>query len=143
MDSGFNATRRQKSTENQSIMQPLIYKQCPTRLSNGDFAEILYLQGGPVVVLSHGGIASYKSADAVSDPLGNGLLGTAELPDDRELEAKEDSFVAHIRSGFVQLHNDYALLVTPFHATLFASNSDALEGKDRLAQVPLDAIDLV
>lgn len=124
-------------------MEKLIFKQSPITLKNGEFAEMLHVQGGPVVLISQLGLASFKSEDAVNDPLGTGRLGYAELPEAIQLERIDDSFVAHIRSGLVQLHNGRALLVTPFHATLFESNNHALEGKQALAQVPLNAIDLV
>ena len=124
-------------------MQPLVFKQSTTTLSNGDFAEILHIQGGPVVVISAGGMASYKSVQAVDDPLGNGRLGSADIPENTSLEAVEGSFVVSIRSGFAQLQGGYALLITPFHATLFRSSEDALEGKEPLAQVPLNQIDLL
>ncbi|MCG8671089.1 MAG: hypothetical protein MI867_16910 [Pseudomonadales bacterium] len=124
-------------------MQPLIHQQTPITLKNGEFAEMLHVQGGPVILISSLGLASFKSAEAVEDPLGNGRLGYAELPENVGLEKHEDSFVAHCRSGFVQLHGGKALLVTPFHATLFNNNDDALEGKNPLAQVPLNDIDLL
>lgn len=124
-------------------MQPLVFKQSTITLKNGEFAEMLHIQGGPVVIVSAGGLASYKSEMAVDDPLGNGRLGSAELPDSLTLQAVNDSFVASIRSGFAQLHGGFALLITPFHATLFANNEQALEGKEPLAQVPLNQIDLL
>ena len=124
-------------------MQPLIFEQSTRTLKNGEFAEILHVQGGPVVVLSASGLASYKSVEYVSDPLGNGLMGYAEIPIEASLQVIENSFVVNIRSGFVQLHNGMALLITPFHATLFANNTDALSGQNRIAQVPMDAVDLI
>ena len=143
MDSSANATNLQKIHTNQEIMQPLIFKQTAIDLKNGDFAEMLHIQGGPVVVVSAGGLASYKSEAAVNDPLGNGRLGSADIPAGVTLKAVDDSFVDIIRSGFAQLHGGFALLVTPFHATLFANNEHSLEGKEPLAQVPLNQIDLL
>ncbi|MDX1694574.1 MAG: hypothetical protein R3208_12480 [Ketobacteraceae bacterium] len=124
-------------------MQPLIFRQSTMTLPEGAFAEILHIQGGPVVVVSAGALASYKSEAAITDPLANGRLGYAEIPDTVGLTPQNDTFVSSIRSGFAQLHGGLALLVTPFHATLFASNEDALEGKNPLAQVPLNQIDLL
>lgn len=124
-------------------MQPLVFKQSKITLNNGEFAELLHIQGGPVVAISRTGLASFKSADHVNDPLGNGLLGYSDLPATISLTPKEESFVESIRSGFVQLHDGFALLITPFHATLFANNDDALSGNNRLAQVPLNDIDLL
>lgn len=143
IDFRFKATNLQKTHVNQGIMQPLVFKQSATTLSNGEFAEILHIQGGPVVVISAGGMASYKSEAAVDDPLGNGRLGSADIPGAVALEAREGSFVASIRSGFAQLHGGFALLITPFHATLYRTNEQALEGKEPLAQVPLNQIDLL
>ena len=124
-------------------MQPLVFKQSPVTLKNGEFAEILHIQGGPVVVISAAGLASYKSESAMADPLGNGRLGYADIPDEVSLEPADETFVESIRSGFVQLRGGLALLVTPFHATLYASNDDALSGSNPLAQVPLNQIDLL
>lgn len=124
-------------------MQPLIFEQTPTTLKNGEFAEVLHVQGGPVILVSPFGLASFKSAAAIDDPLGNGRLGYADLPEGVTLTVKEDTFVASMHAGFAQLHDGKSLLVTPFHATLFASNDDALEGKNKLAQVPLNEIDLL
>lgn len=124
-------------------MQPLIFQQTPTTLKNGEFAEILHVQGGPVILVSQLGLASFKNAESVNDPLGNGRLGYAEMPDGVSLALKDDSFIATMHAGFAQLHDGKALLVTPFHATLFMSNDEALEGKNKLAQVPLNDIDLL
>jgi hypothetical protein len=143
IDSGSKATNLQKWHENQDIMQPLVFKQSTVTLKNGEFGEILHIQGGPVVVVSAGGLASYKSESAMKDPLGNGRLGYADIPDEVGLEPADGTFVESIRSGFVQLQGGLALLVTPFHATLYASNDDALGGQNPLAQVPLNQIDLL
>ncbi|PIE41683.1 MAG: hypothetical protein CSA49_02200 [Gammaproteobacteria bacterium] len=124
-------------------MQPLIYKQSLITLNNGETAEMLHVQGGPVILVSQLGLASFKNEQAVDDPLGNGRLGYAEIPESITLSLIDGSFVAQIRSGFIQLHDGKAMLVTPFHATLFTSNDDALEGKNKIAQVPLNDIDLV
>ncbi|MCG8312429.1 MAG: hypothetical protein MI976_04365 [Pseudomonadales bacterium] len=124
-------------------MQPLVFQQSAAQLANGKFGEILHVQGGPVVVLSETAIASYKSFEAVADPLGNGRLGYAELPQGVSLQAVGDSYVAGLQAGVARLHNGMCLLITPFHASLFYNNEDALTGNAQLAQVPLNDIDLL
>ena len=95
------------------------------------------------MLLSEAAIASYKSVEAVADPLGNGRLGYAELPAGIVLPVQKNSYVAGLQAGVATLHNGMCLLITPFHATLFNSNEDALTGANKLAQVPLNDIDLL
>ncbi len=95
----------------------------------------LTFRNGNVLVLSESVMAFYKSAAAIDDPLGNGLLDMVDLPE--ALSANEQGFVVSYRAGFVGLADDKALLITPNDIQLFPNKECALRNQQEIARLAL------
>lgn len=95
----------------------------------------LVFRNGSVLAISHDALAYYKSIEAISDPLGNGLLEMAELTDC--LEASDQGFVEEYRAGFVGLTQNKVLLITPNDIQLFGSKEDALRNQNEITRLKL------
>lgn len=107
------------------------------QLGKGVSAEVLQLKGGAVLLVSAKAIATYSSRDNIDNPLRSSRIDYAEFPEAIELSAINERYTLSWRSGMVQLHDERILLITPFHASLFANKEDALQGHHPLAQVRL------
>lgn len=110
----------------------------PEPLTNGTPAERLQLRGGPVLVLTERAIALYRDAQSPDDPLGNGLIALTELKESDGLKMEGTGFVKEYRAGYIGLHDDKAMLITPVAVQLFANREDALRNQNELARVAFE-----
>ena len=107
-------------------------------LANGTPAERLQLRGGPVLVLTEWAIALYRDAQSPDDPLGNGLIALTELKAGVGLKMAGAGFVKEYRAGYIGLHDDKAMLITPVAVQLFSNREDALRNQNELARVAFE-----
>jgi len=111
--------------------------------SSGDkyYAEILHFVGGKVLVISHNAIALYKSAAAISDPLGNGIIKLATLPDTIRFNMSDTPWVVRHISGFIELIDQYIILILPNSIRLYRGKEDALRNSNIILDLPFDGSD--
>lgn len=107
-------------------------------LNNGEPAERVHLNGGPVLVLSARALALYKDAQSPDDPLGNGLLALVELDEAHRLAPVGERFVTEHRAGYIGLADGQALLVTPAAIVLYANRDDALRNLNARARLSFE-----
>lgn len=107
-------------------------------LSNGEPAEQLWLRGGSVLVISATALALYKDAAAVNDPLGNGLIALTDLSKTSPLTHLDGHFMTEHRAGYIGLHGERMLLITPVAIQLFDERRDALQNRNERARLPLE-----
>lgn len=98
--------------------------------------QFLHFRNGSVLAISQGALAYYKSLDSVSDPLGNGLVDMVELTE--PLFATDQGFVEAFRAGFVGLHQERVILITPNDIQLFENKDDALRNQNEIARLSLN-----
>ncbi len=103
-------------------------------LPEGQMQHLLF-RNGSVLVISSEALAYYKSVEAISDPLGNGLVELVELTS--ALQCGENGFVTEYHAGFVGLTNDRVLLITPNDIQLFTDKNDALRNQNEIARLQL------
>jgi len=104
----------------------------------GQPTQRLTFRNGFVLVLAQHFMALYKSVDAIHDPLGNGLKALVDLPSDSQLSYDStQGFVTEYSAGFVGLHNDKAILITPNDIQLFPHKLDALHNRNEIARLAL------
>ncbi len=107
-------------------------------LSNGEPAEQLSLRGGSVLVISATALALYKDEAAVGDPLGNGLIALTDLSQASPLTHRDGHFMTEHRAGYIGLHGERMLLITPVAIQLFDDRLDALQNRNERARLPLE-----
>lgn len=103
-------------------------------LPDSQMQQLLF-RNGSVLVISSEALAYYKSIEAISDPLGNGLVELVELSS--PVHPSENGFVLEYRAGFVGLTDDFVLLITPNDIQLFADKNDALRNQNEIARLQL------
>lgn len=104
-------------------------------LNSGEPAQALILVNNNVLVISADGLALFKDLASITDPLASGLLDSMILPNGLQLEQQQGQFVMHYQAGFVALHNDYSILLTPNNVRLYANKQDALSNKNQIDQL--------
>lgn len=116
----------------------LVINSLTFTLSNGEPAEQIWLRGGSILVISATALALYKDEAALSDPLGNGLIALTELSDASPLTHQDGHFMTEHRAGYIGLHDDRLLLITPIAIQLFDGRKDALQNRNERARLPLE-----
>lgn len=106
-------------------------------------AQLLHLHNGMVIALSPHAMACFRSASAIHDPLGNGLLSFTELPEGVNIRFEQERCVSTHSAGYVGLLDGKALLIAPFKVRLYPNNHDGLRGLNCLAELELPSIDVL
>ena len=103
--------------------------------------QLLHFRDGKILVLSEDTVAFYKDESSMSDALGTGLIAMAALDKQHHLQAMDDSggWVKEYKAGFVGLHDDKAILITPLAIQLFAHRKDALYNRNEIARLDIPA----
>lgn len=107
------------------------------RLTGKHPLSLLHFHRGQVLAIGADAVALYRDAGAVSDPLGNGLLGHQPIP--LALRPQCDPLNGYIeeqRAGFVGLQGGAVLFIRPDGVALFASREDALHNRDASWLIP-------
>ncbi len=97
--------------------------------------ELVFLNDQKVLAIAKDSLALYKDVDAISDPLGNGLICMANL-EEIEFNMDEPVVLTH-RSGFIGLVQDKVLLILPNAIKLFHNKEDALQGQKVVCSLEL------
>lgn len=101
----------------------------------GHYVEILQFFNGKALVLDQHAIAIYKSAEAVADPLGNGLIDCVDMTGKPWLSVEDAPWVLSHRAGFIGLKKDLCLLILPQDIRVYTSKQDALLNKNVVASL--------
>ncbi|MFL0810216.1 MAG: hypothetical protein K6L76_07365 [Agarilytica sp.] len=115
-----------------------LIEQAAPKTIKGERIEVLTLKSGQAIALSHSAIALYRNASDIGDPLGNGLLYTADIPEAYFLKLESAPWVKKVQSGYIGLDGELALLVLPNEVKLYRNNHDALKNIAPLASLPLE-----
>ncbi|WP_051207661.1 hypothetical protein [Saccharospirillum impatiens] len=116
----------------------IIVNSATFTLSNGEPAEQIWLRGGTVLVISATALALYKDEAAIGDPLGNGLIALTDLSGVSPLAHQDGHFMTEHRAGYIGLHGERLLLITPVAIQLFDDRRDALQNRNERARLPLE-----
>ena len=103
----------------------------------GEHAELVVLINGNVILLSERVMRLYRSEQDVGDPLGNGLLYTAELPETAKLAQENGQFMSMHKAGVIGLMDEKILLVTPNDIQMFPDRPRALRNTEEILRIPL------
>ena len=114
----------------------IIAKHEYSRINDLD-VELLIFRDGKVLLLSEKDLALYTSIEAINDPLGNGLISHADMPNRDSNTILANTLVKEYKAGYVGLHDGKAILITPVAIQLFPSNKDALHNHNEIARLDL------
>jgi len=103
----------------------------------GEVIELLEFFSGHALVISCRQFGFYKNKNAVSDPLGNGLIDMADIPVQYQLNIEHEQWTTEHSSGFIGLSNHCTLLILPTAIRLYASKSDALRNRNPIVELSL------
>lgn len=106
------------------------------RQLRGTPVEVLHLNDGKAIVIAHNALAVYKSAAAIDDDFGQGLLDICDLPPDVFPSGNAPKLIEH-NAGFVGLSHDRALLILPNGIKMYANKNDALYNRSAIANLKL------
>jgi hypothetical protein len=104
--------------------------------------DLVYLKGGRVLAIAPTSISLYKNEESINNPLSNGLISSADWPNEHALTLanKADNvkgLVKSYKAGVIQLHQQKTLLITPVSIQLFLNNHDALNNRDAIAYIDI------
>lgn len=97
----------------------------------------LTFRNGFVLVIQNHFMALYKDAQAINDPLGNGLKAMVDIPQEAQLSPSDSGFVQEFSAGFVGLSGEKAILITPNDIQLFPNKLDALHNRNEIVRLAL------
>lgn len=95
--------------------------------------NLLHFHQGMVLMISREAVGLYRNRAAVTDPLGNGVIGYQTIPE--PLRGEEDAEQAHVTrqtSGYVGLTSGAVLFIRPDGIGLYPDNNSALNNRDRV-----------
>lgn len=115
----------------------LIAQHHRDRLDDGRIVDMAKLINGQFLAISHDSLALYRSAEALHDRLGNGLLGSVAIPVEHHIPEYEGGYLQIHKAGYVGLSADMTLLITLNDVQLFASRNDALRNQNEIVRLPL------
>ena len=104
--------------------------------------QLLHFRDGKVLVLSENTLAFYKDENAINHDLGTGLIAMTHLDNDNQLSTDDNNnsgWVREYKAGFIGLHDNKALLITPLAIQLFNNKQDALYNRNEIARLDIPA----
>lgn len=115
----------------------LVKKSHVMQLQNNEAVEALELVNGQILVLAKNALSVYKDLASIENPLGVGLLHSAELEEKFCLMSEGERFMSMNRSGLVGLFDEKVILITPNDIQLFPSRACALRNQDEIVSFHL------
>lgn len=106
-------------------------------LADGRVVDMAQLINGQFLAISQDALALYRSAEAIHDPLGNGLLASIAIPSEHHLQQEQGGYLQRHKAGYVGLSHDMTLLITLNDVQLFASRQDALRNQNEIVRLSL------
>lgn len=106
-------------------------------LADGRVVDIAQLINGQFLAISQDALALYRTAEAIHDPLGNGLLGSVSIPIEHHLQPEQGGYLLMHKAGYVGLSHGMTLLITLNDVQLFANRNDALRNQNEIVRLSL------
>lgn len=99
--------------------------------------SLMHLHNGHVLLISAEAVGYYRDEAAISDPLGNGVLGYEKIPSPLTPPWDEQGgFIADQRAGFVGLTSGAVLFIRPDGIGLYNDGASALRNIDAHWLIP-------
>ncbi|MFZ5723301.1 MAG: hypothetical protein ACOY33_06535 [Pseudomonadota bacterium] len=110
-----------------------ILSDVPRRLT------LLELRDGSCLAVGAELVRYARSAQALEDPLGNGVRGVMAVPAALQPDWRDEGgHVEEQHGGAVLLRGGSVLLIKPYSIELYASSLDALHGRDCRGRIDLE-----
>ncbi|WP_221801024.1 hypothetical protein [Oceanobacter mangrovi] len=104
---------------------------------SGAPVDVATLINGCLLVIAADALALYREGADLRDPLGNGLIRSAVMPEICHMAAA-GGFVQEYRAGYVGLANDLVLLIGLNDVRLFLNKQDALRNMNEQLRLSLE-----
>ena len=82
-------------------------------------------------------IGLYNSLELFLDPLADGKLGYADLPEGQTLNWINGSIVQEYVAGYISIGDNKVILITPNAIRLFSNKHNALRNLDTIVQLDI------
>lgn len=103
--------------------------------------NLLHFHPGMVLMIAGGAVGLYRDANAVTDPLGNGLIGYEPIPEPLRPEpVPEGGPVLEQRSGYVALASGAVIFIRPDGVALYPDRHSALNNRHMHWLIPFEPI---
>lgn len=102
-----------------------------TELPGRGRVNLLHFHQGMVLMVAGTAVGLYRDPAAVTDPLGNGLIGFESIPD--TLQGDPDEQQGHVveqLSGYVGLASGAVIFIRPDGVALYPDRTSALNNRD-------------
>lgn len=102
--------------------------------------DLLHFHQGMVLMVATSAVGLYRSPDAVTDPLGNGLIGYEPVP--QALQQAPEPGAGPVReqqSGYVGLASGAVIFIRPDGVALYPDRASALNNRDMYWIIPFEA----
>jgi len=107
-------------------------------LDNGEMIQVLTLRDNKVLIITETAIGLYNNLEHFLDPLADGRLGYAELPDGQTLVWNNGAIVQEYNAGYIGLSDGKVILIAPNAIQLFSSKHNALRNIDAIVRIGLE-----
>ncbi len=99
----------------------------------GEEVTLIILKGDKVLAVSHNALALYKNEALLEDPLGSGLVSSADVPG--SVWKKKPEVVGY-RSGLIEFEQGEVIFITPASFRLYPDKRSALHNHHLLSELP-------
>ncbi len=106
-------------------------------LDSGETIQVLTLRDNKVMIITETAIGLYNSLELFLDPLADGKLGYADLPEGQTLNWINGSIVQEYMAGYISLGDNKVILITPNAIRLFSNKHNALRNLDAIVQLDI------
>jgi len=106
-------------------------------LDSGETIQVLTLRDNKVMIITETAIGLYNSLEFFLDPLADGKLAYADLPEGQTLNWSNGSIVQEYKAGYIGLSDNKVILITPNAIRLFSNKHNALRNLDAIVQLDI------
>lgn len=102
-----------------------------TELPGRGPVDLLHFHKGMVLMVAGTAVGLYRDPAAVTDPLGNGLIGFESIPEALQSDpAEQPGHITEQISGFVGLASGAVIFIRPDGVALYPDRTSALNNRD-------------
>lgn len=108
----------------------IVSKHETRNLDDRGRVNLIYFHQGQVLLISATAVGFYRDEMAITDPLGNGVIGYEKIPEALAPQWQEDrGYIEEQRAGYVGLTSGAVLFIRPDGIGLYDNGDAALRNR--------------